>query len=1287
MFNFAGENLVLTIIIFRLMKNRFLLSIVLMLLCFSAARAEVVTLGSGTNTNTGLPFPTNWNYCFSQQIYSSTEIGRTGTITSIAFYAAESTTPTHYRNIRVYMTLTDKTSFSSSTDWETVSESDKVFSGNVSFSMETWTTITLDTPFQYDGTKNLCITVNDVTGSYLNSTYWLSYSDGSKSIAWYNDNEAYDATSLSTATTAGAKVTRDYKSQVQLTFSDGGSSDVIEIGSGTETSNLLPTDNYYKYSLTQQIYTKDEIGGSTTLESISFLNASQYERNRNLDIYLMHTDKEAFADGSDWIDCSGAQKVFSGEVLFFIDEWTTIVFDTPFEYNGADNLVVVVDDNTGAYTSSTPFYVFDAPGHAMYVRSDNTNYDIASISEYTGTKQDVKNQIKFNAAPNRARPTNLQVTDITYNSATISWEGEGSRWNVQYRKAGASEWLSTIGTPSKSETLYPLAPETQYQVRVQIYEGSVTEDGWRYAYFTTPEQYPRPTDLAVSEITANTALLKWTENSGATSWQIELDGATTYEIFGEPDFLLEGLSANADHTVKVRSIIDKSADIYSNWSDSEEFHTPEVNPVPTDIVVTPYATSADISWTGTSERYIVKYRKSNAIFFDDFENGLDKWTIYTEGEAPYEKGWYINSYKVYRGNQAVRSDSWNSDQVYHADNWLITPVLDLEGTLKFWVSCYSNSYPDRYEVRLSTTGNAIEDFTIELQPMQESTAEWTEVAIDLSSYAGQTGYIAIHHESEDKLYLFIDDFGVYPNSEETWSTISTSETNVTITGLEANTVYEYQIIGCFDGEPDADTEIGTFTTTALSSVPTDIEVTPYFTSATISWSGTADSYKVRYVGPSDSETDLATIILRTDDVWGDGSGYQMLIDADATAYGTIIPENGPLIDGGDADPSVYAEFEYKIPENADGALNTSNIVLDNQVSIQIPAGTYDFCITNPTPGDKMWIASQGGNVGGRHDDYVFKAGYIYEFYVHSGGTNDATDLNITAGMYNWDEAITIDDATSPLTIEGLEQETTYLLQVIGIKDGEEFASDITSFTTFTKDLVLSSDANNSSLIETYDGMTVNVTLDGRTYRKNGTWQTICLPFNVELAGSPLEGADVRTAEAANVVDNCLIIDCLTPVSKIEAGVPYVIRWESGEDIVDPIFNDVVIDSYDGNYISLSDVTFYGIYQYWENSPDPDYSRYYYVNGSPALVSFGNGAELLSFDAYFSVQSSLNETLQGVAINTGDMSIDDLIATGISLMEDGRSQKEGDAIYNVAGQRLSKKQKGVNIVNGKKVAIK
>ncbi len=44
------------------------------------------------------------------------------------------------------------------------------------------------------------------------------------------------------------------------------------------------------------------------------------------------------------------------------------------------------------------------------------------------------------------------------------------------------------------------------------------------------------------------------------------------------------------------------------------------------------------------------------------------------------------------------------------------------------------------------------------------------------------------------------------------------------------------------------------------------------------------------------------------------------------------------------------------------------------------------------------------------------------------------------------------------------------------------------------------------------------------------------------------------------------------------------------------------------------------------------------------------------------------------------------ATGISLMEDVRSQMEDGAIYNLAGQRLNKAQKGINIIGGKKMVI-
>ena len=142
---------------------------------------------------------------------------------------------------------------------------------------------------------------------------------------------------------------------------------------------------------------------------------------------------------------------------------------------------------------------------------------------------------------------------------------------------------------------------------------------------------------------------------------------------------------------------------------------------------------------------------------------------------------------------------------------------------------------------------------------------------------------------------------------------------------------------------------------------------------------------------------MATISLTAGDVFGDGSGYQMLLDADATAFGNEIPAEGPLTQSGDAPAGLYDAFEYKIPVNADGSTTTSNVVVNNTVTIQVPAGTYDWCLTNPTPGDRIWIASSQGNVGGRANDYTFEAGYTYNFTVYLLGQNDATDVEIIGG--------------------------------------------------------------------------------------------------------------------------------------------------------------------------------------------------------------------------------------------------------------------------------------------------
>ena len=165
---------------------------------------------------------------------------------------------------------------------------------------------------------------------------------------------------------------------------------------------------------------------------------------------------------------------------------------------------------------------------------------------------------------------------------------------------------------------------------------------------------------------------------------------------------------------------------------------------------------------------------------------------------------------------------------------------------------------------------------------------------------------------------------------------------------------------------------------------------------------------------------MAMVTLSAASLWSDGSGYQMLLDADATAYGDVFPEEGPLTQVGDAEAWVYDEFEYKIPENADGSCYTTNVVLDNSLSILIPAGVYDFVITNPSPGDRVWIASPYGNIGGRQDNFTFEAGKAYTFTVSMGDNgNDLVDL-LVSGDETEPTApteVTVDPAATTATVE------------------------------------------------------------------------------------------------------------------------------------------------------------------------------------------------------------------------------------------------------------------------------
>ena len=139
------------------MKNKILQ--LLMLFCFAwvgGARAAIVEIGNGTNTQNSFPIKTDWTYSLTQQIYTAEEIGMEGTINAISFHYAN-TDAFSIPDIQVYMKNVDKNTFNNNHDMVQVNTSDKVWEGTFSATGEGWITISLDTPFEYDGTSNLLL--------------------------------------------------------------------------------------------------------------------------------------------------------------------------------------------------------------------------------------------------------------------------------------------------------------------------------------------------------------------------------------------------------------------------------------------------------------------------------------------------------------------------------------------------------------------------------------------------------------------------------------------------------------------------------------------------------------------------------------------------------------------------------------------------------------------------------------------------------------------------------------------------------------------------------------------------------------------------------------------------------------------------------------------------------------------------------------------------------------------------------------------------------------------------
>ncbi len=244
------------------------------------------------------------------------------------------------------------------------------------------------------------------------------------------------------------------------------------------------------------------------------------------------------------------------------------------------------------------------------------------------------------------------------------------------------------------------------------------------------------------------------------------------------------------------------------------------------------------------------------------------------------------------------------------------------------------------------------------------------------------------------------------------------------------------------------------------------------------------------------------------------------------------------------------------------------------------------------------------------------------------------------------------------------------------------------------------DSKNQELIQANLGEQVgkvNVMLEGRTIYRDGRWNTICLPFNLEdgddsdgknCTGTLFEGAIVKRFDSSSYTPETKTLTLSFEDSEsIWTGGPYLVRWDSSEnleDLVNPVFKNVEI--IDGEPLpDTSDcIDFLGTFS--PVSLAAQDRTVLYLGGDSKLYYPGVDVPVNAFRGYFQLKNGLTagdlptNGAKNFVLNFGDSTTE----IGASLNDNG--QWINDNFYSIDGRKLQGEptQKGVYIQNGKKI---
>lgn len=342
------------------------------------------------------------------------------------------------------------------------------------------------------------------------------------------------------------------------------------------------------------------------------------------------------------------------------------------------------------------------------------------------------------------------------------------------------------------------------------------------------------------------------------------------------------------------------------------------------------------------------------------------------------------------------------------------------------------------------------------------------------------------------------------------------------------------------------------------------------------------------------------------------------------------------------------------------------------------------------------------NLGGGYSDnpgtvdFVDIHGNNYAFTINSGACKQSScqigkGETISSPIFNLANGYTVrvyytTSATSETLLLSVAEDKVY-----GVKyDNESWVATLST----TKDEAFSLTANSSRVCKvTKIEITPAVVLDENTAKEETSkflekninktidivtltrtlvankWNTFCVPFDTEIAGTALEGATVK---AVGTIEGNVIN--LVDATKIEAGVPYLVKPTTG-DIVNPAFKGVTISVTTPKEAGNDEYKFVGTYSPKTINED-EFGKIWGVTAEGKLAKINANTTMKGLRAYFVFPT----TTAAAKLNF------DGETTGINNIETNAAVN--GKVYNLNGQyvgnSLNGLKKGIYVVNGKKV---